>query len=225
MSLATMLGTVAAVAILSSAWPDTALAGDGVYRHRDANGVVAFSDHPSGGNGNLRTSYRSEYGRPTATASCTGLGTSALDRLGETRRPAIEAAAVRHGVPADLMMALVRVESCFDARARSIAGAEGLTQLMPATAAALGVFDRLEPGANLDGGARYLARMLDRFADESLALAAYNAGPGNVDRHGGIPPFPETIRYVGRVQAARDRYRSRRGGGHEAAPSMVADGD
>ena len=81
-------------------------------------------------------------------------------------------------------------------------------QLMPATARSLGVTDSFSTPANLDGGARYLARMLARFGgDETLALAAYNAGPGHVRRHGGVPPFPETIAYVRRVLAARERYR------------------
>jgi soluble lytic murein transglycosylase-like protein len=101
------------------------------------------------------------------------------------------------------LVALVRVESCFDVKALSRAGAQGLTQLMPATARSLGVHDSFNAAANLDGGARYLARMLARFNDETLALAAYNAGPGNVVKHGGVPPFPETQSYVKRISALR----------------------
>ncbi len=111
----------------------------------------------------------------------------------------IEAAAAKNGVDPALLRALVRQESGFDPAARSSAGAVGLTQLMPGTAASLGV-DPTDPAQALDGGARYLRQQLDRFGgDERLALAAYNAGPGAVARAGGIPPYAETQQYVERV--------------------------
>lgn len=119
----------------------------------------------------------------------------------------IDAAAARNGIDPALLRALVRQESGFDPAARSSAGATGLTQLMPGTAASLGV-DPTDPAQALDGGARYLRQQLDRFGgDERLALAAYNAGPGAVARHGGVPPYAETQRYVERVlgHAAADR--------------------
>ncbi len=112
----------------------------------------------------------------------------------------IDAAAAKHGVDPALLRALVRQESGFDPAARSPAGATGLTQLMPGTAASLGVTDATDPAQALDGGARYLRQQLDRFGgDERLALAAYNAGPGAVARHGGVPPYAETQQYVERV--------------------------
>jgi soluble lytic murein transglycosylase-like protein len=110
------------------------------------------------------------------------------------------AAARRHNLDPDLVLSLVQVESGFKARAVSPKGAQGLTQLMPGTARDLGVKDVFDPAQNLDGGARYLRDMLKRYGgDLALALAAYNAGPGAVDRHNGIPPYRETRQYVRRV--------------------------
>ena len=112
----------------------------------------------------------------------------------------VQAAAQRHGLDPRLFDALVQQESAYDPMARSHAGAMGLTQLMPGTARMLGVTDPFDPAQNLDGGARYLAQMLRQFdGDTRLALAAYNAGPGAVKRHGGIPPFRETQNYVRRI--------------------------
>ena len=105
------------------------------------------------------------------------------------------AAARRHGIPEDLFLRLVRQESGFDPNARSHKGAMGLAQLMPGTARLLGV-DPRDPVQNLEGGARYLAQQYRRFGSWRLALAAYNAGPGAVERHGGVPPYRETRGYV-----------------------------
>ncbi len=105
------------------------------------------------------------------------------------------AAATRHGVPEDLFLRLVTQESGWNPRAISRAGAIGLAQLMPDTARDLGV-DPDVPSQNLDGGARYLAAQYRTFGSWRLALAAYNAGPDAVERHGGIPPFAETQDYI-----------------------------
>jgi len=104
-------------------------------------------------------------------------------------------AAQRHGVPSDLFLRLVQQESGWNAAARSHKGAMGLAQLMPQTAAILGV-DPNDPTQNLEGGARYLAEQYRKFGTWPLALAAYNAGPGAVERYGGIPPYAETQNYV-----------------------------
>jgi soluble lytic murein transglycosylase-like protein len=104
-------------------------------------------------------------------------------------------AARRHGVPEDLFLRLVQQESGWNPRAVSHKGATGLAQLMPATAQRLGV-DIHDPRQNLEGGARYLRMMYDRFGTWRLALAAYNAGPEAVERHGGVPPYRETQGYV-----------------------------
>lgn len=98
-----------------------------------------------------------------------------------------------------LLTAVIKNESGGDSTAVSPAGAAGLMQLMPDTARAVGVGDRFDPRENILGGARYLRQMVDRYGDLKTALAAYNAGPGNVDKHGGVPPFPETEYYIRRV--------------------------
>ncbi len=105
------------------------------------------------------------------------------------------AAARAHDVPEDLFLRLVQQESAWNPRAVSHKGAIGLAQLMPQTAADLGV-NAMDPQENLQGGARYLRQMYNKFGSWRLALAAYNAGPGAVETHGGIPPFDETINYV-----------------------------
>ena len=104
-------------------------------------------------------------------------------------------AARKHGVPEDLFLRLVNQESRFNPKARSHKGAIGLAQLMPGTAKQLGV-DPHDPVQNLEGGARYLKMMHAKFGSWRLALAAYNAGPGAVEKHGGVPPYRETKNYV-----------------------------
>jgi soluble lytic murein transglycosylase-like protein len=120
----------------------------------------------------------------------------------------IDAAAASNGIDPALLKGLVSQESGFDPNARSGAGAVGLTQLMPGTAAALGVTNPLDPAQSLQGGAKYLRQQLDRFGgDEKLALAAYNAGPGAVAKFGGVPPYAETKNYVNSVLSKAASYR------------------
>ena len=109
-------------------------------------------------------------------------------------------AGAQHGVSPALLTAVARAESGFDPTARSSAGAQGLMQLMPATAKSLGV-DPLQPAQAVDGAARLLKSHLARFGATELALAAYNAGPGAVAKHGGVPPYAETKAYVAKVMA------------------------
>lgn len=112
-----------------------------------------------------------------------------------TYMPHAVAAARKHGVPEDLFLRLVQQESGWNPNARSHKGARGLAQLMPATAARLGV-NPDDPVQNLEGGARYLRMMYNTFGSWRLALAAYNAGPAAVQKYGGIPPYRETTSYV-----------------------------
>lgn len=107
-------------------------------------------------------------------------------------------AATRYGIPPNLFLRQIGAESSWNPNAVSSAGAQGLGQLMPGTAAELGV-DPTDPAQNLDGAARYLRQQYDQFGDWGTALAAYNAGPGNVQKYGGIPPFEETQNYVGKI--------------------------
>ncbi|THD74939.1 lytic transglycosylase domain-containing protein [Thalassobius vesicularis] len=134
--------------------------------------------------------------QPPSVNTPTKWGNGAYE--GGYRGPYLEmarSAAQRHGVPEDLFLKLVHQESRFNKDAKSVKGALGLAQLMPDTAERLGV-DPLDPYENLDGGARYLAQQYRAFGSWRLALAAYNAGPEAVRKHGGVPPFAETRDYV-----------------------------
>lgn len=123
-------------------------------------------------------------------------GTSATKSLDTI----FEKAAKTYDVPVSLLKAMAKTESNFNPKAVSSAGAKGVMQLMPATAKALGVTDAFDPEQNIMGGAKYISQMLERYdGNTSLALAAYNAGSGNVKKYGGIPPFKETQNYVKKV--------------------------
>lgn len=112
-----------------------------------------------------------------------------------------EEAAQRYNVPAILLKAVGKAESGFNANAVSAAGAQGVMQLMPATAQSLGVTDPFDARSNIMGGAKYIAEKLKQYdGDIDLALAAYNAGSGNVAKYGGVPPFTETINYISRIK-------------------------
>jgi soluble lytic murein transglycosylase-like protein len=121
----------------------------------------------------------------------------------EQIKAAVSASAVSHGVDPALALAVAQTESNYNPSAVSGAGAVGVFQLMPGTAAGLGVVNSFDPLQNIEGGVTYLGSLLSQFGgDVSLALAAYNAGPGNVAKYGGIPPFPETQNYVAKILAS-----------------------
>lgn len=116
-------------------------------------------------------------------------------------------AALDNGVESALIRAIIHAESAYQADAVSPKGAQGLMQLMPQTAKMLEVSDPFNPAKNIDGGARYLAGLLQQFnGDVTLAAAAYNAGPGAVSKYGGVPPYEETREYVRRVNILTKRY-------------------
>jgi hypothetical protein len=124
-------------------------------------------------------------------------------------REFVEAAAKRYSVDADLIASVIAVESNFDPKAISRKNARGLMQLLPETAARLGVKNIFDPQENIDAGTRYLRDLLQRYKNDLvLALAAYNAGPDRVEQYGRVPPYSETISYVRRVKRAYDKRKS-----------------
>jgi soluble lytic murein transglycosylase-like protein len=139
-------------------------------------------------------------GTTGVTAPSTTDSASAGTGTGSAYTPTIEAAAARNGIDPAVLYGLIQQESNFDPTATSGAGALGLTQLMPGTAASLGVTEPLNPAQSIEGGARYLGQLMHQFGGNvSDALAAYNAGPGAVQQYGGIPPYAETQQYVTKV--------------------------
>ncbi len=178
-----------------------------IYAVRDDNGVLTLSDKPLGENAQTYA-IRGSSSIRTTSGSAASVRASQWDDV-------IDEQAERHGVRADLVRAVIQVESAFNPRARSRVGAMGLMQLMPDTAAELGVTNPYDPKQNIRGGVTYLRSLLDEFGgNEELALAAYNAGPGAVNKYGRvIPPYRETRDYVKKVSA--------RTGGVGSAPKAV----
>jgi soluble lytic murein transglycosylase-like protein len=171
-----------------------------IYTWRDANGNLVLSDHRPQGDAVVQ-SYavpQSEGVRTTRSVS-TGR-TDAFDDL-------IRDHSRLNGVRPALVRAVVQVESAFNPNARSSKGAMGLMQLMPTTAREFGVHNPFNPAENLRAGVAYLRQLLDRYGNnEKLALAAYNAGPNAVDRHGqSVPPYRETVDYVSKVDRIAGR--------------------
>ncbi|MDX1801088.1 MAG: lytic transglycosylase domain-containing protein [Marinobacter sp.] len=176
-----------------------------VYRYKDSNGVVAYSSiQPSSAEFNV-IRFHCYACDPNSSVNWR---TTPLFRT--SYRHEIKTAATEFDVDPALVRAVIHAESDFNPRALSPKGAQGLMQLMPATARELGVRDAGVAADNIRGGVKYLAGLLQRFdGNVKLATAAYNAGPGAVDRFGGVPPYPETEAYVKRVGILSERYASR----------------
>jgi soluble lytic murein transglycosylase-like protein len=151
----------------------------------------------------------SPIGPATIAGAGDATGGASAQPAGTPYGAEITDAAQRNGLDPALLAGLIKQESGFNPNARSGAGAQGLTQLMPGTAAGLGVSNPLDPAQAIEGGAKYLKQQLDRFGgDVARALAAYNAGPGAVQRFGGVPPYAETQNYVRAVQANATAFRN-----------------
>jgi soluble lytic murein transglycosylase-like protein len=186
-----------AILLLGSAWATD------IYRAELADGTLSFTDSPQHDGFEPFLLER----KPLPPRWKVNIRTFPLM---DTWDDDILRVAAESGVQAELIKAVCIAESGMNPNAKSPAGAMGLMQLMPQTAAGLGVNDPWDPIENMEGGARYLRKMLDRYGDVRRALAAYNAGPGNVDKYGGVPPFEETQHYVVRVQDIYNLFRDTR---------------
>ena len=182
----------------------TAVRSTTIYSYRTQGGVVSFTDQrPAAGIDYETLRFDCYACKPGSTVNWHNTRLFASQYKDE-----IEREAQRFNVDPALVRAVIHAESAFNPQARSPKGAQGLMQLMPPTAADLGVTNAMDVSQNIYGGVKYLAWMLERFnGDTRLATAAYNAGPGAVQQYGGIPPFAETQAYTERVAILHQRYR------------------
>lgn len=183
-----MLRIVLAAAAFCVLTPSLALAQ--LYTWKDASGRMIISDTPKDPSAKT-IAYVGNYGVSTKAVSRSFRPTAYDDLIAEH--------ASRHALHPDFVRAVIQAESAFNPYARSPKGAMGLMQLMPSTAAEYRVRNAYDPAENIRGGTVYLRQLLDKFGSEQLALAAYNAGPGAVDKYDGVPPYRETKEYVRKV--------------------------
>jgi len=178
-----------------------------IYGYIDQAGVRHLTNIPPRNDTRYKLLQRGEATRPKGWSDSTYWSNPRLNR--SAYKTLIMRESRRHGIDPALVRAVIHAESAFNPRAVSSAGAAGLMQLMPATAARFNVRDVFDPEENIRGGVAYLAFLLKLFdGDYRLALAAYNAGEGAVQRYKGIPPYEETTNYVARVMSLHQRYLS-----------------
>ena len=193
-----------------------------IFRYKDAKGRTLFTDHLLTGR-QYRLVWRSSVGKQSAAKRRYRARIDTRNTYRNRGRfdPIIRRVAKKVKIAPELLHAVVQAESSYDPRARSVKGAMGLMQLMPATAKRYGVTNAWDPAQNLEGGARYLRDLLKIFDNDlRLAVAAYNAGEGAVQRNGNrIPPYPETRTYVRKVLRNFLAERKQRGSGKGASRS------
>lgn len=208
---------IAAMSLVAGILPGTVSAGQ-LYRFSDGHGNMLLTNQVDNQRQPLhadRQHYRHlvkvTWYADTNVHSYANWGRSefsvrpSASKLRNAFDESIRLAALRHQLDFGLVKAVIHTESGFDPNARSMPGAQGLMQLMPATAQRYSVRDVWDPRQNIEAGSRHLRHLLDRYGNLELALAAYNAGEGNVDKYGGVPPFPETQDYVQRVTGRYNR--------------------
>lgn len=179
-------------------------AGAQVYKWVDENGIITFSNVAPPSNREFQVLRFPCY---AADPKCRSVRWEKVPLNTRAYSREIQSAALFNALEESLIRAIIHAESAYQPDAHSPKGAQGLMQLMPDTAAELDVANPFDPAENIDGGARYLARLLAEFeGDLDLATAAYNAGPTAVYQHGGIPPYDETREYVRRVKILYRRY-------------------
>ena len=181
-----------------------------VYRITRADGGVEYTNIPQAGSGAKGQSIKMLFTYIATCAACdvhSKIDWNSVALNLSAYGDAISSASNEFGVDEALLRAIIHAESAFNPRALSVAGAQGLMQLIPGTARDMGVLDAFDANQNIRGGARYLALLLKNFnGNERLAAAAYNAGPGAVQKYNGVPPYDETQVYVERVGMLRKRY-------------------
>lgn len=184
-----------------------ATATDRTYVYKEADGTLWYTNVTPTAQDLTQFTLIEVRGRAPATASCRGMNSKKLEHRAVSFNSTIEHMAREFRIDPKLVKAVVRNESCFDKMALSRAGAQGLMQLMPATAESLGVNDPFDAVQNIRGGTQYLSQLMKKYNNNlALSLAAYNAGPGSVAKYDGVPPFPETQRYIERVMKTYRQY-------------------
>ncbi|NLC70658.1 MAG: lytic transglycosylase domain-containing protein [Desulfuromonadaceae bacterium] len=196
-----LLSLCLCLAVVAGIFQPAIVFGD-IYRYIDDKGVIHFTNIPSGPGYTL---YIKEKPKVVRKKKRTPVDIGKVTAL-------VKRYATRYGLEEELVNAVIKVESDYDASAVSSKGAQGLMQLMAETARDMDVADPFDMEDNIRGGSRYLRLMLDLFeGNVDLALAAYNAGPSAVQRYGGIPPYNETLRYVEKVKEQYTSFRGQKG--------------